>query len=137
MKKQTQFVKMRVDSWLTIPRESEKTNPIPQATRNIQSACVPARRGTIYTLQSKRPIHPPLSRPGSNPIAPHSTRKTNPLFEKTNPISTHNEPSNRYLYYLAHGFLVNEKGLFSPLARPRSHPLCPELHPTYPDCAPL
>ncbi len=56
--------------------------------------------------EKTNPIHPPLSRPGSIPIAPRPTPTTRRQSEKTNPISTPSDPRIRQLYYLEHEQLL-------------------------------
>ncbi len=105
--------------------QNEKTNPIHHSTHNRHpdrrdaeqsGACrsggtcfsaspkaIPYNntlRGPILRNEKTTPISHTPSPPSSIPIAPHPTPKTQRLFEKTNPISTHNNPSNPYLHYL-------------------------------------
>ncbi len=100
----------------------EKTNPIPQANsqqpkaNNCFSKTNPIypsdpqkpeiQNNPVILSEKTNPIHPPLSAPSSIPIAPHSTPKTKPPSEKTNPISTPSDPRIRQLYYLEHAKLL-------------------------------
>ncbi len=90
--KSDKIVSISVDSWLTsvslllpdLKKQTQFHSPFPCNTQS-----------TIYTLQSKRPIHhapPPVRSEKTNPISPGSTRyrlsaEDYLLSEKTNPIT--------------------------------------------------